>query len=67
MPTNDLGRVCVEGLAAAMWWVPGDRAVGDDPGDGVEGLGEQFPAGGESLQLTPPFQFGDGVFDRDTL
>jgi hypothetical protein len=47
--------------------LPGDGAVGDDPGDGVDGFGEQVAAAGEALQHAPPLVFGDGVFDRDAL
>src|SRR5258708_83784 len=50
-----------------MGCLPGDEAVGDEAGDGGEGLREQFAAAGVALQLTPPLEFGDGVFDRDAL
>src|SRR3954463_14301175 len=47
--------------------LPGDGPVGDDAGDGVDGVGEQFAAAGEALQAPPPLVFGDGVFDRNPL
>jgi hypothetical protein len=49
--------------------LPGEAGgfVRDEDGDGVDDLGEQFPAAGEALQDAPPFQLGDGVLDRDPL
>jgi hypothetical protein len=42
-------------------WLPGNHAVRYQVSDGVNGLGWEFSATGEALELTSPLQFGDRV------
>jgi hypothetical protein len=41
--------------------------VGDQVGDGVDGLGKEVAAAGEALRNAPPLQFRDGALDRNPL
>jgi len=56
-------------MVCGLGVLPGEAGglVGDEAGDGVDGLGEQVAAAGEAWQDAPPLQLGDGVLDRDPL
>jgi hypothetical protein len=47
------------------WYSPCGGAVGDQPGDGEDGLLEGVAAPGPALQGSPLLGFGDGVLDAD--